>query len=364
MDIDKKEILQYISKYGGDPDEPPAVPSFTENKVSPTGPGAEAETVTGTETSSDDSPAVPSFARKKVSPAGPYVKPIVNTNIAEMQAAIYNLGKNISADTTHFNDFMVESYSNQSLIKGEEWDPALVYPELKTRKPTELIQLSNVITQLQSIGSKSNPKDPDGVWNFRTQNSVKNVWALGDTLLRVSEDFGSNLRNPPFTADDLHTFATNIPSTPLGDPDKIKNTDKKDLALKAAVIAPLVDKLTSFYMYFFKKVLSNPDVRKYINDKNSTIESFKLTLKPTNPASMQPTSAQIAGQILKDIKLPKFNDKEIWVDIPLVVLQNQTSLQKFLYDVLDYSEAQVVSPNLQLKILGMIKSQANAQIAS
>ena len=79
---------------------------------------------------------------------------------------------------------------------------------------------------------------------------------------------------------------------------------------------------------------------------------------------MQPTSAQIAGQILKDIKLPKFNDKEIWVDIPLVVLQNQTSLQKFLYDVLDYSEAQVVSPNLQLKILGMIKSQANAQIAS
>lgn len=321
-----KDIVLYIQKYG-----------------SPVPPGTAGAAPTGT-------------TRRTTAPV------VVSTSVAEMQQAIYDLSQTISPATKDFNDFMVESYSTQSLIKGQEWDPSVVYPELKTTRPTDLVQLNNVIAQLQKIGSKASPRDPDGVWDFRTQNAVKNVWAFADALLRVYDDFGASLPNPSFTSSDLQSFAQSIPQTPIDKSERIKKYKKEELEQKASVIAPIIEKLKGFYLSFFKKVLSNPDYQKYIKSTSgSRPEPFKLNLKPTTTVKI-PNDAEISNKILSDIELPKVNGQEIWVDVPLTVLKDQKSLQRFLYDVLDYPESQIILPNVQLKILNIIKSEVNSRL--
>jgi hypothetical protein len=329
--FNKKEILKYIRKYAEEP-ETVHIPT-------------------------------PSSADRSVKLDGPYKPAIVSPAIGEMQEAIYDLSQKISPATQDFNDFMVESYSTQSLIKGQEWDPSVVYPELKTNKPTDLIQLNNVISQLQKIGSRVSPRDPDGVWDYRTQNAVKNVWAFADALLRVYDDFGASLPNPSFTSSDLQRFGQNIPETPYNKPEKIKKYKKEKLEQSATIIAPIIEKLNSFYVTFFKRVLSNPDYQKYIKEtKTSRPTPFNLNLKPTSTVPQMPADADISNKILKDIELPKVNGQKISTNVPLTVLQDQKSLQRFLFDVLDYPESQIVMPNIQLNILNMIKTEVNSRL--
>lgn len=344
----KKEILQYINKYGEDivpPDNDVAVAVDVD----------------------EDDTTPPDITVKAPPRYGPYVPPKPkNLAIENMQKAIINFSKSITFATKDFNDFMVDSYSNDSGIRAEEWDPN---PEADqspvAKKPAQLIKLRNIVRDLQVSVLPTALKDASGVWGEKTQNAVKNVWAFADALIRVYNDFEMPMPNPEFTTSDLQSLGEHIPKTPASYPGRITKYTQAKLEIDAEAIEPLVIGLEMFYKKFVRKILYNPSFTKYVKQqKDGTTSAFGITSTSTSTTpAPTPALSAIQNKILSNIGLTKADGSEINVNIPLTVLQNSASLQKFLSDTLRYSDTEIMRPDILLKILNEIKSEVNDRLS-
>lgn len=339
--INNKNIINYIEKYSSPP---------------PTGPSGKKP--------------VPAAGVQAAPGAGKGVSAPIKLNaIGKMQDQMINLARSISSQTKDFNDFMVEGYSNESYIKGEEWDPSQRYHTKGTRGAAPLIRLDSVVDQVKKIGSSQNPIKADTIWDERTQNALRNIWAFADALVRVYEDFGSTFANPSFTKSDLQTLGGLIPKTPIDSPEDVSELKADEKNQKAKEITPLLEKLTEFYRTFSKKILDNPIYRPFIKpavtpglDPASAPETSKIYTKfdvnvaPSTHTYSMPSTQDIAGKSMK-LELTDASGEKFFFNVPLLVLKDQRSLQKFLYDKLDYKENQVNSREVQLKVLNEISAQ-------
>jgi hypothetical protein len=84
---------------------------------------------------------------------------------------------------------------------------------------------------------------------------------------------------------------------------------------------------------------------------------FDIKMQPSKQIGPVPTLEAIEGKVLLNIKLTNANDREITVNVPLTVLKDQRSLQKFLYDKLSYPEDDIGRKDIQLKVLNEISGQ-------
>lgn len=298
------------------------------------------------------------------------VAPVKLNAIGKMQGQIIALAQSISSSTKDFNDFMVEAYSNESYIKGEEWDPGQKYHTKQTRLASPLIRLDNVVDQLKKIGSPQNPIKEDGNWDERTQNALKNVWAFADALVRVYEDFGSTFTNPQFTKADLQALGDLIPKTPVDRPEEVRDLNAKDKDEKAKLITPLLDRLTDFYRSFSKKILDNPIYRPFIKpvsppgvspdmvpEGSKIYNKFDINLSPSRTPGLAPSAKDLVGKVLNNIRLTNINNVKVLVNVPLAALRDQRSLQKFMIDELLYSDEEVMKRDYQIKVLDEISKQ-------
>lgn len=251
-----------------------------------------------------------------------------------------------------FNDFIAERGSS---IKTEEWDPDPKATSAGQKRPTDRIQLDVVIDLLRRTGSSVSEKKPDGIWDFRTQNALRTIWALTDSFMRLANDFdaSSNVRSA-FTTDDFNRLKHAI-SVPDNQPSKLS---QNNLNGRANSLIPLIKKATTFYNLFQKYVLEHPIYKNYIEGTYDL-----MTAAPGKPDP---------GQIPDDLKDKNLNEEYIsnfyvtsgdgsrkWVNnkVPLAAFKDVPGYLKFLRWI-GYNESNGIDNlTIQSKVLKEIMDQ-------
>jgi hypothetical protein len=264
-----------------------------------------------------------------------------------------------------FNDFISEQYTNGTSIHGVEFNPDPNAVSDDSKKPTDNIEMDNVLDSLRRIGSpKPGEKQPDGVWDFRTQNAVMQTYALADSLTQITAFMAppSQKAKNNFTSADLSKFANAIPK--VGEypathkvNDYLKKISPDELKQKANVITSLVNKLSSFYQYYYAYVINHPAYKAAI-EKTTPL----ITVKPGGedrgavPAQYAGVMKQLDARKLTDVKLPQKQDgKVVWVtfpSVPLSTLKDAQSFRSFMLNSLKFNEADINSGETQAAVLG------------
>lgn len=327
----KKYILDYIKKYANN-GNPPAAPS-SEPPAPPPQPD-----IAGMQT------AIKIFADNVVK----YDTTRVRDNTGKSKEVVQSTDKR-----KDFNDFLAEQYSAGSSIKGEEWTTYKDATTYETKQPTDIIELDNVIDGLRRTGSSGKEAMQDGVWDWRTQNAIKNVWAIADALVRVTEDFGTKLADP-FTRANLQELGNEIPKT------SIAKYDQKKKIEHAKKITPLVDKLTRFYNSYYKGIINSPEYTSYIKKE---LPLVKVKPGGTDPGKVPPDladSLKTPGFFkLINVILPTPSGPVMYSAVPVDYIKDIASLEKIMLG-LGYPVQDAQSREKQNEVLKAFLAHVNA----
>ena len=226
-------------------------------------------------------PAPPAAAAPPAPPAvaSPVPPSALGTNfsspaVKEMQQSIKNFATAVASYSSTkdsnlgtsgrkpFNDFITEQYLANSNIKGVEWskDPTKISQEQKTPTATKPTELEFIINGFERIGGPKSEFAIDGIWGFRTNNALLNIYAFAYALVKLSKDFKTTL-NAPFTEKDLGDLKSNIP-----DSAEFKTfSQKTGLKIQSAkALTPIINKLTTFYNAYVEQIAKNPSLIQYI----------------------------------------------------------------------------------------------------
>lgn len=370
-----KEIVAQIQKSAAPPPPPPPgyKPDFT--KTTPT----------------------PSAAPAKKAPGKPgVVRPAASSEIKEMQRAIqefadatvrYRRSKDAKKDTKgrtvlehgkpvydidptdarrDFNDFLAENFSANADIRGNEFSPNAEDVSQESKMPTDIIQLNNVIDGLKRIGPGNKESMSDGVWDFRTTNAVKNVYAFATALVAASEALimGGTINDPNmFKKSDLQTLGRLIPK---------EDASKEELVNSAKAITPLVKKLIRFFDFYSKKVMNHPAYKRYIEsdpDKNPNAPPlFSVKpggVNPYKPDANDPRQIEIMNNpksfAIPQLTLKGKNDAPVNLDgkVTLDYLATRDGLVNLMKNHLGYTDQEVNNGPLMRKVVNSILDQVN-----
>ena len=263
----------------------------------------------------------------------------------------------ISKDDTRkdFNDFLAEQYSANSSVHGDEWTTDAGATKKEQKQPTEIIELNNVLDQLYRTGPGKSERMADGVWDFRTNNAIKNICAVADALVRVTEDFGGTIPNKSFTRANLAKLMGSVPR--VKDP---RTANPADLKHKADVITAEIDRLTEFYKGYHKYVVDHPAYKDYIN-----VQKPLFAAKPggDDPGAMSPELKQLYNDKMKlTVALPG-KTGSLNTTIELADIKDVDSLQRYMSRVLGYDSNEISNEELIKKIFNAIYVQVTNAIS-
>lgn len=165
-----------------------------------------------------------------------------------------------------FGNFLVNHYLNNEKVVGKQFINTDLQEPL--RSGTALrpnISLRGVVNTIQRIGVPGTENKPDGVWQTRTNNALRQIAAVAQTLLQLQKDLGLDIAG--YTSQDAKALMEAIPQsyTQLGD------TAEK----RATIITPNLKKLTEFYQQFEKLFLNNPEYKAIITQNKSLVSHPK-----------------------------------------------------------------------------------------
>ncbi len=264
-----------------------------------------------------------------------------------------------------FNDFLTEQFAASADIHGDEYSPIPTDTSKASKLPTDLVQLSVVLDGLKRIGPAGNEKMRDGVWDFRTNNAVRNTYAVAAALVAAFQALGGMAANSPstFRSADLQALRNAIPKEK--DPMEAGKS-QKDLAQAANAITPLVNKLSDFYEVYSKKVMDHPAYTRYIK---GDVPLFTVKPGGDNPykpdqndpsqveAMKNPKGYRIPWMTLttKDGSKKQFNGQ-----ITLDYLSSRDGLQSLMQQYLGYSPSEINNGPLMRKIVNEMLTNINS----
>lgn len=269
-----------------------------------------------------------------------------------------------------FNDFLAENFSANADIRGNEFSPNSEDVTQESKMPTDIIQLNNVIDGLRRIGPGNKESMSDGVWDFRTTNAVKNVYAFATALVAASEALimGGTSNDPNmFKKSDLQSLGRAIPK---------ESASKEELVNSAKTITPLVKKLIRFFDFYSKKVMNHPAYKRYIEsdpDRNPNAPPlFSVKpggINPYKPDVNDPRQTEIMSNpksfILPQLTLNGKNNTPVNLDgkVTLDYLASRDGLISLMKNHLGYTDSEINNGPLMRKIVNSILTQVNEFIS-
>lgn len=239
-----------------------------------------------------------------------------------------------------FNDFITEQYMTDSPIKGQEYSTDPNRQKLQDKQPTDLIEMNNVIDGLKRIGSPGTPPGSelkaDSVWDFRTNNALKNIYAFAYALVNLSKDFGrTNIQS--FNDDDLTKMSELIPKE-----DNPASLPAAEKTAKAKELTALINKLSNFYSYYVEAIAQHPAYVRHIIG-----EEPLMTIKPGggDPIAFTPEEQKMMQNV--DQLTVNFGQGPL----PLSALKNLNLFREFLTETMKYQPNQTSNPKILLAFL-------------
>jgi hypothetical protein len=277
-------------------------------------------------------------------------------------------GPTESDSFSYFNDFITLNYLNSSPIRGNEWstdEGANTAGEKNPVYDDKLIQMRNVVDNIVRIGSSRSERDPDGQWNWRTQNALRDLYAFGDALIRLSEDFSSLTQAADiFTKSDLQTMRAQIPTN-----DQLKTMKPNDKLSKAKKLTLLIGKLTKFYYYFANTVIKHPAYRRF-TDKAEAARSPLYRQAPLSGKDKGDTSSyQDLMRNIDSLYLPNMTIKasdgsvKIINQFPIKALKEPYLLKEIMIRFGGYISNEI-NRQMQIDFLNDIMKQIDRALSS
>lgn len=266
-----------------------------------------------------------------------------------------------------FNDFLAEQFMATADVHGEEYSTDIKATAKESKLPTDIVQLDNIIDGLRRIGASKSEMQIDGVWDFRTNNAVKNTYAFAAAIVTAYEALGGMAPNDPsiFTRTDLEQFKNAIPKEK--DP-KAAKIDDKILNQYASQLIPLIKKLTEFYKKFSNNTMDHAAYRQYINQSSPL---YVFSPGGSNPYKPDPNDLDQKKFMdnPKTFILPKLtligkSGRQFNLDnkINLETFQSTGGLANLMVQHLGYSNNEVNNPKLLIQIVRSILHQVSSYI--
>lgn len=191
-----------------------------------------------------------------------------------------------------FSNFMVGSYLRNSDVKGVEFDSDPKISKINQKIPSDLKNMYVVLDSIKRVGSHSDEFTDDGKWGPRTNNSLKNMTAMADAIIRLSEDLDFPMKS--FTNSDLNQLKSLIPPT--------HNFPLAEKSKKAKEITKYLQSMIVLFKEFNENILNSPYNKQQI--EGAPFITYKKTQEKTEP---------------------NFSDDEKAIHSDLVVKKNESS---------------------------------------
>ena len=218
-----------------------------------------------------------------------------------------------------FFDFMVGHFMNE-LPKGQVGKEWRIKPGTKEKSTTGIYESNIVMETIKRIGKSSNDFIIDGIWGWKTQNSLLNIRGFSYALLQMETQLG--LDNPKiYTTNDLQNFTDDLGKIKVVENKVILPKDKDQLAAKIIVY---LNKITLLYTDFRVKVTTQPEYRTYIE---GDMPFISFNERGTNPDTLTDNEIENIKNkfiILQNTKFLPNNTK-----MPLMALLNKDEYIKW-----------------------------------
>ena len=275
-------------------------------------PGPSGTTTSGTRTKGTPSKGQPSKAK---SPAEIKQMQDGNVYVKEMQKSMIKLAQTVRDDVIYsdlpldnpqdinrqramkgqnlgrgsFMDFFAQNFIGilPEDKRGVEYDedPSVTSRPAKQKTQTSIYQMNSVMTTIMRLGRASNETKPDGNWQWRTQNSLRNIAGFSFALLQMGGELG--ISSPEiYSLADWRRFQNNI-----------SEIDKKYFGAGAVAMKPpqkkanamlmkkYVDKILALYQNFREQAL-HARASMYISGK-LPFENFQPTSQEDKAKKLQ-----------------------------------------------------------------------------
>tara|TARA_R110000868_G_scaffold99024_1_gene272580 strand:- start:9771 stop:10922 length:1152 start_codon:yes stop_codon:yes gene_type:complete len=340
--MNKKRIIELIKKMGTDDLEMPPDPPGVVAKKTPKN------------TLPDSNSEMPSDPPGSAKPSSPASKPTVRpasyglAAVKEMQQAILDfVGVAASTDVTSmtgnqhgqqygqqtraipgqpvagqgeskddkeylggsdpFGNFLVQHYVKGDPVGQQYLNVDVSGNKARSDASIENLNIRGILDTIKRIGTPGAEKAVDGIWQVRTNNALKNIFALTSGMLKFAQ--AMKLQVNGYTEDALKDFKSKIPEsyTNLKTPN--------DVAEAAKQITPHIKAITKFFESLKTAVFEQPELRKFIDQKAAFVSYKKKIEIPEG----------IKHAILPNVK---FN----WIKDPsqnYMLLSDLSSLEEF-----------------------------------
>lgn len=267
---------------------------------------------------------------------------IVDSTSAVMPAKPSDASPSVGSDQAKtskkaFNDFIAEQYVGtlEDNNKGVEWtkDPTATKLPQKQETQTDIYELDVVMDTLRRIGMEKSEFKPDGRWQFRTDNALRNIMGFAYALLQLEGDFG--LPNNIYQHTNLEDF-NNLMSgyTVENGVVKLSSSEKEKRAIE---ITKHLNSITKLYNSFRNQVTARPEYRsviegrrafdKYTNDDSNKLTSDQINMVNSGNAGTISIPINLSEQnfLKQNIKVKLSNE----IVIPLNSLKNKEEYLKW-----------------------------------
>jgi hypothetical protein len=274
--------------------------------------------------------------------------------VKEMQQAIANFAKTLAAHplgsmegqqdrpgspdylggTKPFGNFLVNHYVNNAKIVGKQFVNVDMPEPVRSGSAIPNKDFAGVVRTISHIGSPGmGESKPDGIWQTRTNNALKQIYAVGKSLMQFGKEMGMSISG--FYEDDLNELASNIPAS---------YTQLKDPSENARAITPIINKLTNLYKEFEDSVLEHPQLKAIITQDKPFADHSKFVKEELTPDERSFIEAH------RDAVIPGVNINGKAVRI--TDLENTLAFKKFLQG----ANVDVSKPSEVEKYLSVVKN--------
>jgi hypothetical protein len=170
-------------------------------------------------------------------------------------------GKDFLGGSLPFANFLVSQYVNNSDVVGEEFVNVDVPEPVRSQASSPNVNLKSVVNTIGIVGSAGSQNKPDGIWQNRTNNALRQIYAVGAGLFRFARDMGITIKG--YTEEQLNDFKNLIPKS---------YTDIKDAANLAKQITPYITALGALYKQFESAVLEQPQLKELIEQNKPLVD--------------------------------------------------------------------------------------------
>lgn len=206
-----------------------------------------------------------------------------------------------------FGNFLVQHYVKGDPVGQQYLNVDVSGNKARSDASIENLNIRGILDTIKRIGTPGAEKAVDGIWQVRTNNALKNIFALTSGMLKFAQ--AMKLQVGGYTEDALKDFASKIPTsyTALKTPN--------DVAEAAKQITPHIKAITKFFESLKAAVFNKPELRKFIDQKEAFV-SYKKKIE---------IPQEIKHAILPNVK---FN----WIKDPsqnYMLLSDLSSLEEF-----------------------------------